>query len=292
MYDVYGGTNLRERVLDHLGGYRGSRPVRIGNGAHSQLQLDVYGSVLSAALAFAEAGGPLGAAEARLLAGFGETAARRWREPDQGIWEIRGDGRHYTHSKVMCWLAVDSLIKLHERGCVTIDADRFRRERDSIAVAIETRGYDETLRSYVGAFETRQVDAALLLMGCVRYKDPSDARMRATFDRIDERLGRDGLLFRYEQGYDRMAAPEGAFGICSFWRTENLALRGDLEAAEGAFDRILSFANDVGLFGEEIDTGAALGNFPQAYTHVGLIHAAITIGELLEARTGHFRAWT
>jgi GH15 family glucan-1,4-alpha-glucosidase len=286
MYDVYGRTNLGERVLDHLAGYRGSRPVRIGNGAQTQLQLDVYGSVVSAALAFVEAGGAFGAAEVRLLKGFGETAARRWREPDHGIWEIRGDARHYTHSKVMCWLAVDSLIKLHERGCVAIDADRFRRERDSIAVTIETRGYDETLQAYVGALETRKVDAALLLMGCVGYKDPSDARMRATFDRIDERLGRDGLVFRYEPGYDGMSAAEGAFGICSFWRVDNLALRGDVEAAERAFERVLSFANDVGLFGEEIDveTGAALGNFPQAYTHVGLINAALAIERARGAR--------
>jgi GH15 family glucan-1,4-alpha-glucosidase len=130
------------------------------------------------------------------------------------------------------------------------------------------------------------VDAALLLMGCVGYNGPSDARMRATFDRIDERLGRDGLVFRYEPGYDGMSAAEGAFGICSFWRVDNLALRGDVEAAERAFERVLSFANDVGLFGEEIDveTGAALGNFPQAYTHVGLINAALAIERARGAR--------
>jgi GH15 family glucan-1,4-alpha-glucosidase len=161
-----------------------------------------------------------------------------------------------------------------------------RRERDAIAEAIESRGYSEAIDSYVGEFDGDRVDAALLLMGCLGYKDPRHARMRSTFERIHERLGRNGLLYRYERGFDGLSPPEGAFGICSFWAIDNLAKRGDVEAAGKAFEHVLSYANDVGLFAEEIDveTGAALGNFPQAFTHVGLITAALAIAEAMKGR--------
>jgi GH15 family glucan-1,4-alpha-glucosidase len=286
MYDVYGRTNLEEQELDHLSGYHGSRPVRIGNGAHAQTQLDVYGEVVFAAYYFVQSGGRLQADEARLLAGFGKTACRQWREPDHGIWEIRGAQRHYTFSKVMCWAALDGLVKLHESGLIRIDAERFRRERDAISQAIESRGYNETLASYASELEGDRVDASLLLMGCLGYREPGHPRMRATLDRIQERLGRDGLLYRYEPGMDGLAAREGAFGICSFWAVDNLAKRGDIDAGERLFEHILSFANDVGLFAEEIDvgTGAALGNFPQAFTHVGLINAATALADARTSR--------
>jgi GH15 family glucan-1,4-alpha-glucosidase len=286
MYDVYGRTSLREEELDHLSGYRASRPVRIGNGAHAQTQLDVYGEVVSAACHFAMSGGRLQDDEAKLLAGFGKTVCRCWRQPDHGIWEIRGDRRHYTFSKVMCWAALDSLIRLHERGTVIIDLPAFRRERDAVADLIETEGYNEALGSYASELGGNRLDAALLLMGCIGYRNPAHPRMRATVDRIRERLGCNGLLYRYEQGYDGFAAPEGAFGICTFWAIDNLAKRGDEMDAHQAFRQILAFANDVGLFAEEIDveTGAALGNFPQAFTHVGLINAALALAEAERGR--------
>jgi len=279
MYDVYGRTNLRERELEHLRGFCGSRPVRIGNGAYRQVQLDVYGGMLFAVLDYVEKGGRLQDDEARLLAGFGKTVCEQWRHADSGIWEVRGPKRHYTFSKVMCWTALDSLLKLHERGRVSIDVEIFRRERDEIGRAIETRGFNESLSSYVGELDGDWLDASLLLMGCLGYQHPTHPRMRTTFDRLQERLGRNGLLYRYEEGTDHLASREGAFGICSFWAIDNLARRSDLEAAERAFDHILSFANDVGLFAEEIDpdTGEALGNFPQAFTHVGLINAAMAL---------------
>jgi GH15 family glucan-1,4-alpha-glucosidase len=288
MYDIYGRTNLVEKELVHLSGYRRSRPVRVGNGAHTQIQLDVYGEVVSAAYHFVRSGGKLQADEQKLLAGFGEMVCKHWREPDQGIWEIRGAKRHYTFSKVMCWVALDSLIKLHEQGCIRIDLERLHQEREAIAQAIETRGFNESLGSYAAELDGDRLDAAVLLMGCLGYKDPGHARMRATFDRIRERLGSDGLLYRYEQGADRFAEPEGAFGICSFWAVDNLAKRGDLADATEAFEHILTFANDLGLYAEEIDvaTGAALGNFPQAFTHVGLINAAMA---LVEAQKGSCR---
>jgi GH15 family glucan-1,4-alpha-glucosidase len=286
LYDVYGRTDIKEQELNHLSGYRDSQPVRIGNGAHKQIQLDVYGEVVSAAFHFATSGGRLQADEAKLLAGFGKTVVKQWREPDHGIWEIRGGKRHYTFSKMMCWSALDSLLKLHERGTLRIDADLFRRERDAIVEAIESRGYNEGIESYVGEFDGDRVDAALLLMGCLGYKDPRHPRMRDTFARIHERLGRDGLLYRYERGFDDLGSPEGAFGICSFWAIDNLAKRGDVDAASKAFEHIQSYANDVGLFAEEIDveTGAALGNFPQAFTHVGLINAALAMADATKGR--------
>jgi GH15 family glucan-1,4-alpha-glucosidase len=286
MYDVYGRTDLRERELAHLSGFRGSRPVRIGNGAHEQLQLDVYGGILSAAFDYVVSGETLQADEGRLLAGFGKVAARQWREPDSGMWEIRGERRHYTVSKVMCWTALDRLVGLAERGLVRIEAARVRAERDAIAAAIEARGYNAGLGSYVSEFDGDRVDAALLLMACVGYKDPRDGRMRGTFDVIRQRLGRDGLLYRYEEGYDGLPRREGTFGICGFWAVENLARRGDLDEAQDALGRMLRFANDVGLYAEEIDpeAGTALGNFPQAFTHVGLINAALAIAAARQDR--------
>jgi GH15 family glucan-1,4-alpha-glucosidase len=279
MYDIHGRTNLREEELEHLSGYRGSRPVRIGNDANTQVQLDVYGEVVSAAYYYVQSGGQLQADEAKLLAGFGETVCKHWREPDNGIWEIRGAKRQYTFSKVMCWAALDSLIKLHEQGHVRGNLDHHHREREAIAGIIETHGFNKALASYTSELDGDRLDAAVLLMGCLGYKDPAHPRMRATFDRIRERLRCDGLLYRYEQGVDGLDAPEGAFGICSFWAIDNLAKRGDVTAATEAFEHILSFANDVGLYAEEIDvaTGAALGNFPQAFTHVGLINAAMAL---------------
>jgi len=279
MYDVYGRTSLHESELDHLRGYRGSRPVRIGNGAFRQVQLDVYGGLLFAVMDYVAKGGRLQEDEAQLILGFGETVCRQWRDPDSGIWEVRGPERHYTFSKVMCWSALDSLLKLNDRGHVRLDLEKVRRERDEIARTIESRGFNHRLGSYVSELDGDQLDASLLLMGCLGYKHPADVRMRGTFDRIQQRLGRNGLLYRYDPATDNISSPEGAFGICSFWAIDNLARRGDIHAAEQAFTHILSFSNDLGLFAEEIDpeTGAALGNFPQAFTHVGLINGAMAL---------------
>jgi GH15 family glucan-1,4-alpha-glucosidase len=179
----------------------------------------------------------------------------------------------------MCWTALDCLLKLAERGCLRLDAERFRREREEIARVIESRGFNAALGSYVSELDGDRLDASLLLMGCLGYKSPDHVRMRGTFARIQERLGRNGLLYRYEPGSDHLPSAEGAFGICSFWAIDNLAGRGDRDAAEQTFDHLLSFANDVGLFAEEIDpdSGEALGNFPQAFTHVGLINGALAL---------------
>lgn len=278
MYDVYGRTNIKERELPHLAGHHSSRPVRVGNGAHTQMQLDVYGEIVLAALDCCRSGQRLQTDEAKLLAGFGNTIIRKWREPDHGIWEIRGAPRHYTFSKLMCWAALDGLLKLGADGHVRIDSAPLIEAKNEIEGEIESRGFNTGIGSYTSEFDGDRVDAALLLIPMIGYRKAEHPRVRSTFDRIHERLGSNGLLYRYERNADGLSSPEGAFGICSFWAIQNLALRGDDRAGEDRLAQALAYANDVGLFAEEIDvkSGAALGNFPQAFTHVGLINAALS----------------
>jgi GH15 family glucan-1,4-alpha-glucosidase len=216
-----------------------------------------------------------------MLTGLGDVVCRQWQESDSSIWEVRGPLRHYTFSKVMCWAALDGLLKLHDDGAIALapaKVETFGRERAAIEQAIERRGFNANIGSYASVLDGDKVDASLLLMACIGYKDAADPRMRATYDRIHQRLGRNGLLYRYER-FDGIDGVEGAFGICGFWAIDNLAKRGDLDAAERRFQHMLAHANDLGLYAEEIDvaSGAALGNFPQAFTHVGLINAAVAI---------------
>jgi GH15 family glucan-1,4-alpha-glucosidase len=286
MYDIYGRSGLDEQELPHLGGHRDSRPVRIGNGAHTQQQLDVYGEVILAAFTYAADGGAIDKAAARMLAGLGEVVRKSWREPDSGIWEIRGPQRHYTFSKIMCWTALDRLLALDAMGLVKLGnrVAAYQAERAAIAELIEAHGFNSEIQAYTGELDGHQVDASVLLMSSVGYKEAGDPRVRSTYALIHERLGRTGLLQRYESGVDGMSGDEGAFGICSFWAVEQVARRGELSQAEQQFGHLLSFGNDVGLFAEEIDvrSGEALGNFPQAFTHVGLINVAIAIAKATE----------
>lgn len=279
LYDVFGETRLPEHEFDHLDGYRNSRPVRIGNDAENQLQLDIYGEVIDAAFRFTRYGGRLDRNTARMLVGLGKAVCRRWREPDEGIWEVRSGRRHHTYSKVMCWIGLDRLLRLHNERHVNVPVEQFTREREEIRDAVETYGYNEHLQSYVSEFNGDRLDASLLLLDLYGYTDPGSPRMRSTYDRIREHLGRNGLLYRYLDSEDGLPPGEGAFGICSFWAVECQARQGDLDGAAASFEDLLSFGNDVGLFAEEIDpgTGMALGNFPQAFTHIGLLNAAQTL---------------
>jgi GH15 family glucan-1,4-alpha-glucosidase len=281
VYDVYGESRLPERELPHLRGFADSRPVRVGNDARSQLQLDVYGEVVDAVYEFVRRGGRIAPRTARMLVGLGKTVCRRWREPDEGIWEIRGGRRQHTYSKAMCWVALDRLLKMREAGHVRLrmPAEHFARERQTIRQEIERRGYNARLRSYVSVLDGDDVDASLLLLARFGYIDPRAPRMLSTRACIDERLSVNGLLYRYRDHADGLPPGEGAFGICGFWDVACRARQGDVNGATLAFEHLLSFANDVGLFAEETDprTGAALGNFPQAFTHVGLIDAALTL---------------
>jgi GH15 family glucan-1,4-alpha-glucosidase len=284
LYDVHGRRPPRERKLTHLTGYRGSRPVRIGNAAADQFQLDVYGEVILAAKAFVDRGGELDATEGDFLCGLGDTVCRRWREPDHGIWERRDGPQQHTHSKAMCWVALDCLLNLAEARKIrlSVPADRLARDRHEIREAIETHGFNKKLGSYVAVFDGEDMDATLLLLGLNGYIDPNDERMRRTHETVRKHLDVNELLRRYDYP-DGLGGHEGAFGICSFWETELYARQNRLAEANIDFCHVASFANDVGLFGEEIDpyTGEALGNFPQAFTHVGLINAAASIARAM-----------
>jgi GH15 family glucan-1,4-alpha-glucosidase len=284
LYDLYGRKPAPERELPHLAGYGGARPVRVGNAAMSQVQLDTYGEVVEAAAYFIRSGGAFDQSIADLLCHFGREVARSWCEPDQGIWEIRGIPRHFTHSRVLCWSALHRLCELHEKGHLPgAPAAEFKRARDLIRVEVETLGWSEQLQSYTRTLAGGDVDASLLLLPWYGYCTADAPRMRATWRRIHATLEvRPGLFRRY---HGELTVGEGAFGICSFWAAEYLALGGGtVEEAEDHFETLLGHANDVGLYGEEIepDTGGALGNFPQAYTHVGLINAALSMRNRLE----------
>ncbi len=290
LYDVFGETNLRERVLKHLEGYRGLGPVRIGNGAHVQAQHDVYGEVLLTACGYVERGGRLGTYERELLTGFGQAVRKRWREPDQGIWEIRLPARHNTHSKLMCWVALDQLLRLHEHGHVAIDVAAVRTDRDAIRADIEQHGYAPDLGSFVGYYGGHAPDASLLLLARYGFIEADDPRMVGTYRYIERELSVDGLLYRYPPGaaYDGVGGSENLFGICTFWLVDYLARLGEHEKASRIFEQMLRYANDLGLYAEELDvaTKAPLGNFPQAFTHVGLVTAALALEQSRKGRRG------
>lgn len=286
MYDVFGGIDLHERELPHLEGYRGSRPVRVGNGARNQLQMDVYGEVVDAVAQFAYEGGEFDRDTQGLLVDIGRLVCKDWVLPDQGIWEPRIEPRHHTHSKVLCWTALDRLIDLHEKGKLKkIPRELFCESREKLRQQIELRAWNNTIHSYTREFNGHMVDSALLLLAWYGFQEASHPRMQATYERICEDLspGR-GLLFRHKA--DPFVEGEGAFGICSFWGAEYLALAGRLQEARKVFEQLLQFTNDVGLYAEEIDpeSGEPLGNFPQGFTHVGLINAALSIKRAEEGR--------
>ena len=278
LYDVYGRRPPAERALP-LAGYRDSRPVRVGNAARDQFQLDVYGEVLDSAAQLVRSLGRLDRDTARMLVGFGEYVCRHWREPDDGLWEPRRTREHHTHSKLLCWTALDRLLTLASHGHLPgARPDMLARERGAVREVIEREGWNETLRCYTGTLGGHDVDAALLQLPWYGYLPAGAPRMRATYRRIEETLGAGrGLLYRNRRD---PAWREGAFGICGFWAAEYLALGGGTAAeAEARIAALLATTNDVGLFAEEVDpeTGEALGNFPQAFTHIGLVNACLTL---------------
>ncbi len=281
LYDVYGEGHTKETQLAHFNGYRGSRPVRIGNAAREQLQLDVYGEVIEAVAHFLEHGGRLDRETQKMLRQFGEYICRHWQDPDNGIWEPRGERQHYTHSRLLCWVALDRLIVMQNSGRIEgIPTEQFAKSRDSIRRDIEAHGWNSELESYTQVLGGDTLDATLLLMALHEFSDASSPRMRDTFLRVKERLGAGpGLLYRYERSRE---AHEGAFALCCFWMSDFLARGGgSLAAAHRTFGQTLAYANDLGLFAEEIDprSGDALGNFPQAFTHVGLINTALSLAK-------------
>jgi GH15 family glucan-1,4-alpha-glucosidase len=280
IYDVYGNKPPRERELS-IAGFAGSRPVRVGNAAAAQLQLDMYGEVIDATAQLAQTIGDLDRDTQHLLRRFGDYVCDHWQLADQGIWEPREAPEHHTHSRLLCWVAVDRLLDLHRRGFVGgVDVDKLAATRAAIRHDIETRAWDAELGSYTSAYGNRSLDASVLLMSWYGFHRADSWRMRSTYARLVERLGvGPGLFYRYEGSRDK---GEGAFWMCSFWAVEHLALGGgSLHDARALFDDACRYANDVGLMAEEVETrtGDAIGNFPQAYTHVGLISAALSLAE-------------
>lgn len=277
LYGAYGESQLPEREID-LAGYAESRPVRVGNAAAGQFQLDTYGELVESAFVWVSRGGVLDRDSRMNLVELGRTVCTRWREPDDGIWERRSARRHHTHSKAMCWVALDRLVKLHESGYLRAPVGDFARERDALRDDIEHRGFNTQLDSYVSTYEGNDVDASLLVLALHGYTDANSPRMRATSRRIREHLGVDWLLYRYRE-HDGLPPGEGAFGICGFWEVENQVLQGRRAEAVRQFEDLLTYGNDLRLFAEEVDphTRAALGNFPQGLTHVGVINAALEL---------------
>jgi GH15 family glucan-1,4-alpha-glucosidase len=279
MFGIGGEWDLSERELPHLSGWRGSRPVRVGNGAWLQRQLDVYGELLGAARRLVEQLGELDPVTKRFLTGAADAAAARWQDKDQGIWEIRGESRHFLYSKLMCWVAVDCAIALAPHlGAGDRVAD-WETARDEIRTAILTRGWSEQAGAFTQAFGSDDLDASSLMLVITGFLPGDDPRMKATIDATAQRLTDErGLVYRYVS-HDGLAGGEGTFLLCTFWLAQAQALAGDLEAAVKTFERALASMNDVGLLAEEIDptSGEMIGNFPQAFSHIGLINAAWAI---------------
>jgi GH15 family glucan-1,4-alpha-glucosidase len=290
MYGIRGEHDLSERTLAHLRGWRDSRPVRVGNGAWNQVQLDVYGELLAALHRYRDRLGDLHPEIQAFVADLADTAARRWTEPDAGMWEMRGEARHHLSSKVLCWTALDRAVKLAPALGEHEKAEAWAAERDRIREAIVDRGWSEARQAYAQSFDSDELDAAQLLMPILGFLPATDPRMRSTIDAIARDLTEDGLVLRYrnDEGLnaDGLEGEEGTFVICSFWLVSALAQAGELEEAERRFDQLVGAANDLGLLAEEIDTttGEQLGNFPQAFSHIGLINAAAAIDRARAAR--------
>jgi GH15 family glucan-1,4-alpha-glucosidase len=279
LYDVLGGTRVRERELD-LPGWEGGRPVRVGNAAAEQFQLDVYGWVLAAASALAAAGGTMWRETLRSLRGHADFVARHWDEPDHGIWELRGGRRHYVQSKAMAWLALRCMADLDRTGGRR--SARWLRTSDAIAAETRARGFDPEALSYTVAFGEPTLDAALLLLPWIGMDDPSDPRLAGTVDAVRRTLEVEpGLVFRHLRGpgTGRPGEREGAFVACAFWLAQALEILGRRDEAIGVYEAAAGRVNDVGLLSEEIEAGSGrfLGNFPQALSHASLVLAALAL---------------
>jgi GH15 family glucan-1,4-alpha-glucosidase len=287
VYAVDGKRRLTEVRLDHLEGWRGSRPVRIGNAAHRQFQGDLYGLLLELAWRWSERGNVPSAVDWDFLAAIVECALERWNAPDHGIWEIRTAPRHFVHSKAMCWAALNRGLMLAQAHGLPAPLERWHRAREAIRATVLAEGVDRARGVFVGSFGGRELDAALLLLpevGFVAYDDPL---MRRTAAAVAQELDRDGLILRYRRD-DGLAGEEGVFLPCSFWLVECLARQGEVAEARRRFERACACANDLGLFAEEFAParGEMLGNFPQGLTHLAHISAALALQWAEERQAG------
>ncbi|MCX2740363.1 glycoside hydrolase family 15 protein [Pontibacter anaerobius] len=286
MYTLAGKVELKETTLDYLAGYKGSRPVRIGNAAANQVQLDIYGELLDSVYLYDKYGDPISFEFWDDLRQQVEWVCDNWHLEDEGIWEVRGGKKPFLYSRMMCWVAIDRAMKIASNHSYPLPA-RWREERDKIFFSIHQDFWNEKLQSFVQYKGADTVDAATLLMPLIRFISPKDPRWLSTLKRIEERLVSDALVFRYrnEERFDGLAGGEGTFSMCTFWYVECLAKSGQVDKARLYFEKMLGYSNHLGLYAEMLGlNGDQLGNFPQAFTHLGLISAALSINDILEGK--------
>ena len=294
MYGIDGRRDLKEETLDHLEGYRGSRPVRIGNEAHGQFQLDIYGELIDAIYLYDKYGIPISYDFWIHVRGLVNWVCDNWQRPDLSIWEPRGGEKQYVYSKVMCWVAVDRALRIAEKRSFPSDHDRWKKTRDEIYEEIMERGWNPDLKAFVQTYGSDVLDASILMMPLVFFVAPTDPRMIGTLNAINRSpaaggLVSDGLVYRYDvsKSADGLTGKEGTFNICTFWLVEALTRAGwvdraRLDEARRMFENMLSYANHLGLYAEETGpNGEGLGNFPQAFTHLAFISAAINLDRAL-----------
>jgi GH15 family glucan-1,4-alpha-glucosidase len=284
VYSIEGRHQLPEQTLDHLEGYRASRPVRIGNEAYSQLQLDIYGELMDAVYLFNQYGTPITYDLWVQLRRLVNWVVDHWQQPDEGIWEVRGGRRHFVYSKLMCWVALDRALRLANNLSLPADRERWLKARDTIYEEIMTKGWNAERGYFVQSYGSDALDASNLLMPLVNFISPRDPRMLSTLEATLKELVSDSLVYRYnvKKTLDGLSGEEGTFSICTFWLVEALTRAGRLHEARLTFEKMLGYANHLGLYAEQIGpSGEALGNFPQAFPHLALISAAYNLDKAL-----------
>ena len=286
MYRLDGRQTISEETLDHLDGYRGSRPVRVGNSAHKQMQLDIYGELMDSVYLYNKYGSPISYDLWRALRKMIDWVAENWKRPDEGIWEVRGGRQQFVYSKLMCWVALDRAARLADKRSFPANRDLWLRERDAIYETIMERGWSARRQAFVQYYDSDVLDSANLMMPLVFFMSPTDPRMLSTIDAVLSDLTTDGLVQRYDVNQaarDGLGGEEeGTFSMCTFWLVEALTRAGRLDESRFIFERMLGHSNHLGLYAEEIgSSGEALGNFPQAFTHLGLISAAYNLDRAL-----------
>ena len=287
MYGIDGRHQLTEETLSHLEGYKRSSPVRIGNGAYDQVQLDIYGELMDAVYLYDKYSEPVSYELWHYLVRFVEWVRAHWREADEGIWEVRGGRQEFLYSRLMCWVAIDRGVRLAQKRSLPADLASWIKTRDQIYHQIHTDFWDPERRTFIQSRASRSTDAACLLMPLVRFIGPTDPRWLSTLEAVTRDLLDDTLVYRYRVGHaasDGLSGDEGTFSMCSFWYVECLARAGRLDEARLAFEKMLGYANHLGLYAEELaPSGEQLGNFPQAFTHLGLISAAFQLDRALSS---------
>ncbi|WRZ88586.1 glycoside hydrolase family 15 protein [Streptomyces sp. NBC_01007] len=284
MYGIDGRRDLPERELTHLEGYRGSAPVRIGNGAVGQLQLDIYGALVDCLYLYDKWGQPLSSAHWDTVSGLVDWVCDNWDQPDEGVWETRGGRKPFLYSRVMCWVAIERAMRLARHRGLPADIIRWSAVRDTIYRRIMSQGWSTTRNAFTQTENSDILDASLLMMPLGKFISPTDPKWLATLDALGEDLVSDSLVYRYDPqaSPDGLQGEEGTFSICSFWYVEALTRAGRLDEARLAFEKMLTYANHLGLYAEEIGhTGEQCGNFPQAFTHLALISAAFNLDRKL-----------